>query len=197
MSAIFDLSSLCTVILLVICTCTYIHSNPTVGRILDNNKTGFPGLFWKAARIGERLSPFVTPGQAERARTPDSGPDRLFAAGSAHPVLARSRRPADDARHAVQQARGAMPVTVETLKHGDGKTFPQRGQKVTVHYTGTLTDGKKFDSSLDRGMPFVFTIGMGQVIRGCSWDEGVAQMSVGQRARLICTPDCAYGACVQ
>eukprot|EP00741_Cyanophora_paradoxa_P004294 tig00000792_g4168.t1 len=110
----------------------------------------------------------------------------------ARPVLARSHRPADNARHAVQQARGAMPVTVETLKHGDGKTFPQRGQKVTVHYTGTLTDGKKFDSSLDRGMPFVFTIGMGQVIRG--WDEGVAQMSVGQRARLICTPDCAYGA---
>ena len=59
-------------------------------------------------------------------------------------------------------------------------------------FTGTLTNGKKFDSSRDRGKPFEFKIGKGQVIKG--WDEGVAQMSKGQRAKLTCTPDYAYGA---
>ncbi|KAM9789116.1 peptidyl-prolyl cis-trans isomerase FKBP1A-like [Neosynchiropus ocellatus] len=85
-----------------------------------------------------------------------------------------------------------MGVEVETLQEGDGKTFPCAGQTVTVHYVGTLTNGKQFDSSRDRGKPFQFKIGLGQVIRG--WDEGVAQMSVGQRAKLTCSPDYAYGA---
>ncbi|WIA20584.1 hypothetical protein OEZ85_004972 [Tetradesmus obliquus] len=84
-----------------------------------------------------------------------------------------------------------MGVTKETVKPGDGSTFPKKGQKVTVHYTGTLTNGQKFDSSRDRGQPFVFSIGVGQVIKG--WDEGVAQMSVGERANLTCSPDYAYG----
>ena len=56
---------------------------------------------------------------------------------------------------------------------------------------GTLTNGKKFDSSKDRGKPFKFKIGKGQVIRG--WDEGVAEMSVGERAKLTCSSDYAYG----
>jgi len=84
-----------------------------------------------------------------------------------------------------------MGVEIETTKPGDGATFPQPGQTVTVHYTGTLTDGTKFDSSRDRGQPFQFVIGKGQVIKG--WDEGVAQLSVGQRANLTCSPDYAYG----
>ncbi|XP_061587430.1 peptidyl-prolyl cis-trans isomerase Fkbp12-like [Cololabis saira] len=58
-------------------------------------------------------------------------------------------------------------------------------------HKGTLTNGKQFDSSRDRGQPFQFTLGAGEVIRG--WDEGVAQMSVGQLAKLTCSPDYAYG----
>ncbi|KAK3286318.1 FK506 binding protein proline rotamase rapamycin-binding protein [Cymbomonas tetramitiformis] len=84
-----------------------------------------------------------------------------------------------------------MGVTVETITPGDGKTFPSAGKTVTVHYTGTLTDGSKFDSSRDKGRPFQFNIGAGQVIKG--WDEGVMQMSLGQRAKLTCTHDYAYG----
>uniref|UniRef100_S4RXU0 peptidylprolyl isomerase n=2 Tax=Petromyzon marinus TaxID=7757 RepID=S4RXU0_PETMA len=85
-----------------------------------------------------------------------------------------------------------MGVQVETITPGDGQTFPKKGQTVVVHYTGTLEDGKKFDSSRDRDKPFKFKIGKQEVIRG--WEEGVAQMSVGQRARLTCSPDFAYGA---
>ena len=70
---------------------------------------------------------------------------------------------------------------------------PPSGVQVEAHYTGRLlTDGTKFDSSVDRGKPFQFTIGQGQVIRG--WDEGFASMKVGEKAILQCTPDYAYGA---
>ncbi|XP_017774229.1 PREDICTED: 12 kDa FK506-binding protein [Nicrophorus vespilloides] len=84
-----------------------------------------------------------------------------------------------------------MGVQIENIAGGDGQTFPKTGQTVVVHYTGTLQNGTKFDSSRDRGVPFKFRIGKGEVIKG--WDEGVAQLSVGQRARLICSPDYAYG----
>ncbi|XP_051914203.1 peptidyl-prolyl cis-trans isomerase FKBP1A-like [Hippocampus zosterae] len=84
-----------------------------------------------------------------------------------------------------------MGVQIETIKQGDGQTFPKKGQRVVVHYIGTLENGKVFDDSRGRGKPFKFKIGNQEVIRG--WEEGVAQMSVGQRAKLICSPDYAYG----
>lgn len=80
---------------------------------------------------------------------------------------------------------------VEDLKEGTGVS-PRPGQQVKVHYTGWLTDGKKFDSSVDRGTPFEFIIGKGQVIKG--WDEGVATMKVGGRRKLTIPPQLGYGA---
>ena len=77
------------------------------------------------------------------------------------------------------------------IEEGTGE-MPQTGQTVTVHYTGTLENGLKFDSSVDRGQPFNFKIGVGQVIKG--WDEGVATMKVGGKRKLIIPSDLGYGA---
>jgi FKBP-type peptidyl-prolyl cis-trans isomerase len=79
---------------------------------------------------------------------------------------------------------------IETSVQGNGSK-PAKGNTVTVHYTGKLLNGKVFDSSVTRGKPFSFKLGVGQVIKG--WDEGVAQMSVGQKSKITCPPDYAYG----
>jgi FKBP-type peptidyl-prolyl cis-trans isomerase FkpA len=77
------------------------------------------------------------------------------------------------------------------LKKGTGPVA-KAGQTVKVHYTGWLTDGKKFDSSVDRNEPFEFKLGAGMVIKG--WDEGVAGMKVGGKRQLRIPPDLGYGA---
>jgi peptidylprolyl isomerase len=77
------------------------------------------------------------------------------------------------------------------LEVGTG-AMPKRGQTVIVHYTGWLTNGKKFDSSVDRNQPFPFALGRGEVIKG--WDEGVATMRVGGKRKLTIPPGLAYGA---
>jgi len=102
----------------------------------------------------------------------------------------------DDAMAADASAEENVVTTDSGLQYvviaeGDGAQ-PQPGQRVFVHYVGTLEDGTKFDSSRDRGRPFDFTIGRGQVIKG--WDEGVGDMKVGDRRKLIIPPDLGYGA---
>lgn len=82
-------------------------------------------------------------------------------------------------------------LKIEDLTPGSGIEATD-GKSVTVHYTGTLTDGTKFDSSHDHQAPFTFTLGAGQVIRG--WDEGVKGMKVGGKRKLIIPPSFGYGA---
>jgi len=96
---------------------------------------------------------------------------------------------------AAQEAKKTV-TTASGLKYVDvvvGKgASPTTGKTVKVHYTGTLENGKKFDSSVDRNEPFSFTIGVGQVIKG--WDEGVMTMKVGGKRKLIIPSNLGYGA---
>ncbi|PLB40520.1 FKBP-type peptidyl-prolyl cis-trans isomerase [Aspergillus candidus] len=93
-----------------------------------------------------------------------------------------------------------MGVTKTLLREGNGVDIPQKGDNVAIHYTGCLHDpsspdnhymGKKFDSSVDRGQPLTTSIGVGRVIKG--WDEGVLQMSLGEKAILTIDPEYGYG----
>lgn len=81
-------------------------------------------------------------------------------------------------------------LKIEDVKLGEG-TVAEAGKQVTVHYTGTLLDGTKFDSSLDRNEPFTFSLGAGQVIKG--WDEGVKGMKIGGKRKLTIPSTLAYG----
>jgi len=84
------------------------------------------------------------------------------------------------------------PRFVKTTVKAGNSDQPKKGDTVHVHYVGTLANGDKFDSSRDRGKCFTFVVGIGSVIKG--WDEGLLQMTVGEKANLVCPPDYAYGA---
>lgn len=81
-------------------------------------------------------------------------------------------------------------VKIQIVREGKGPV-PRRGQNVVVHYIGALTNGKQFDSSRDRGRPFTFHVGMGEVITG--WDEAVGMLKIGTRAILTIPPNLGYG----
>ncbi len=84
----------------------------------------------------------------------------------------------------------AASLEIESIREGEGAEASQ-GKTVSVHYVGTLTDGSKFDSSRDRGEPFSFRLGAGQVIRG--WDQGVLGMKIGEIRKLTIPNELAYG----
>jgi FKBP-type peptidyl-prolyl cis-trans isomerase FkpA len=90
-----------------------------------------------------------------------------------------------------QEQKTVSELKINDIKVGTG-TEAVSGKKVRVHYTGTLTDGTKFDSSKDRGTPFEFNLGAGQVIKG--WDTGVQGMKVGGVRQLTIPPEMGYGA---
>jgi FKBP-type peptidyl-prolyl cis-trans isomerase FkpA len=93
-------------------------------------------------------------------------------------------------KNGITQTPTASGLIIITKTKGNG-VKPKVGQKVSVHYTGTLLDGTKFDSSLDRGEPIQFTLGQGQVIKG--WDEGIAELEIGGSATLVIPSSIAYG----
>jgi len=112
------------------------------------------------------------------------------------------QQPGDEETSAMSEVNGPPPVTGDTITTASGLKYieiqsgsgaaAEPGQTVSVHYTGWFTDGRKFDSSVDGGQPFSFTLGARQVIAG--WDQGVALMRVGDKRRYIIPPDLAYGA---
>ncbi|MEM9163683.1 MAG: FKBP-type peptidyl-prolyl cis-trans isomerase [Cyanobacteria bacterium P01_F01_bin.4] len=117
-------------------------------------------------------------------------------AQTADDLLPEDDMPADGAEETAEMTEENLVTTDSGLKYveleeGTG-AVPATGQTVVVHYTGTLEDGTKFDSSRDRNQPFSFRIGVGQVISG--WDEGVGTMQVGGRRKLIIPPELGYGA---
>ena len=85
----------------------------------------------------------------------------------------------------------APGITKEIIQAGDGTTRPRSGQAVRVHYTGTLENGNVFDSSVKRGEPFDFRVDSGMVIK--CWDKGVMDMTLGEKSKLTCAPETAYG----
>jgi peptidylprolyl isomerase len=115
----------------------------------------------------------------------------IAAISTAVPALATEEKTKPEVKvAAAKQVTTASGLKYTDVKVGSGAS-PVKGKQVKVHYTGTLENGKKFDSSVDRKEPFAFTIGVGQVIAG--WDEGVMGMKVGGKRKLVIPSKIGYG----
>lgn len=133
----------------------------------------------------EATSPAVAPETAtDPAATPEDKPTAKPA--KKEKVVKKEKTEKKEA----ENLTAAKSLQVKDVKKGSGAEAKD-GKRVTVHYTGKLTDGKKFDSSLDRKEPFTFTLGAHEVISG--WEKGVAGMKVGGKRKLTIPPDMAYG----
>ena len=145
-----------------------------------------------------KKNPDKTPAPAQtqtspsaRTQAPSAAQIQAYPPAQQPPPPAPAAKPSGPTPTTAKQTK-TTPTGLQyvDLKVGTGPS-PQKGQAVTVHYTGWLTDGKKFDSSLDRGQPFRFVIGKGQVIAG--WDEGITTMKVGGKRKLTIPAKLAYG----
>jgi peptidylprolyl isomerase len=132
------------------------------------------------------------PEESQPASQPSAAPAAQAPEPAAAPVAQASKPEpaAKPAQSALQTMTTSSGLKYQDLVVGNGP-LPKAGRRVRVHYTGWLTNGKKFDSSLDRNEPFEFTLGRGEVIPG--WDEGVATMHVGGKRKLTIPPGLAYG----
>jgi peptidylprolyl isomerase len=130
------------------------------------------------------------PATADSAASSGSTADTGTAASGENGNANVAGPPADPTTPAGKVVTTPSGLKYQDLKVGTG-SMPKPGQYVQVHYTGTLEDGTKFDSSRDSGRPFVFPLGQGQVIEG--WDEGIATMKVGGRRKLIIPSKLGYG----
>lgn len=124
------------------------------------------------------------------ALTEPPGPEPISTAAAAAPATAAPSAPQLPSAAPSAPAAPEPPFSETTLTPGKGPAAKD-GDKVRVHYTGTLTNGQKFDSSRDRNQPFDFTLGKGMVIKG--WDKGVEGMKVGEKRKLVIPSPMAYG----
>jgi FKBP-type peptidyl-prolyl cis-trans isomerase len=127
----------------------------------------------------------LIPAQQETAKNPSSTTSSKISQSTAQSKIVRPPETPENI------TKYKDLIKVEALSEGTGATT-KSGQKIEVHYTGTLQDGTKFDSSLDRNKPFEFTLGEGSVIKG--WDYGLQDQKVGSKLKLTLPPEVAYGA---
>lgn len=137
---------------------------------------------------GTKQEAIASPVQENQTVVTQTVPQQNLVAQKPNPENTQKESKTMNLDNAVTTPSGLKYIDVQ---EGDGAS-PTTGQTVTVHYTGTLEDGTKFDSSKDRNRSFSFKIGVGQVIKG--WDEGVATMKVGGRRTLIIPSELGYGA---